>query len=167
RLRRASYLNSVSSGSDRDLRGCSGFTSLVASVQRFRNSNHVALLVGWAKSPGSADVTTLSATRFCPRRPTKRVPTAWAKARTALINAVSRAKAPLPTLVVARISIVGTFRKERSGPGGHPGRTADRRIVAHLSLWGCVRSRIAIGSSLGPGWLKEPRVRITRKGRGR
>jgi hypothetical protein len=30
--------------------------------------------------------------------------------------------------------MVVTFRKERSGPGGHPGRTADRRIVAHLSL---------------------------------
>ena len=40
----------------------------------------------------------------------------------------------LPTLVLARISMVVTFRKERSGPGGHPGRTADRRIVAHLSL---------------------------------
>jgi hypothetical protein len=50
-------------------------------VQRFRNSNHIALIVGWAKSPGTADVTTLGATRFCPRGPTKpRVPTAWAKA---------------------------------------------------------------------------------------
>ena len=24
-------------------------------VQRFRNSNHIALIVGWAKSPGMAD----------------------------------------------------------------------------------------------------------------
>jgi len=40
----------------------------------------------------------------------------------------------LPTLVSARISMVVTFRKERSDPGGRPGRTADRRIVAHLSL---------------------------------
>src|SRR5215831_14822149 len=75
--------------------------------------------------------------------------------------------APQPTLVLAGSIMLRTFRKEWSGPGGHPGRTADRRIVAHQSLWGCVRSRIAIGSSLGPGWLKEPRVRITRKGRGR
>jgi hypothetical protein len=30
--------------------------------------------------------------------------------------------------------MVVTFRKERSGAGGHPDRTADRRIVAHLSL---------------------------------
>ena len=44
------------------------------------------------------------------------------------------ARFALPTLVLARISMVVTFRKERSGPGGHPGRTADRRIVAHLSL---------------------------------
>jgi len=29
-----------------------------------------------------------------------------------------------------------TFRKERSGPGGHPGRTADRRIDAHRSRHG-------------------------------
>jgi hypothetical protein len=40
-------------------------------VQRFRNSNHIALIVGWAKSPGTADVTALAATRFCPRGPTK------------------------------------------------------------------------------------------------
>ena len=52
-----------------------------------------------------------------------RRPPAWA-----------RRCAPLPTLVLARISMVDTFRKERSDPGGHPGRTADRRIVAHPSL---------------------------------
>ena len=28
-------------------------------VQRFRNSNHIALIVGRAKSPGATDVTTL------------------------------------------------------------------------------------------------------------
>jgi hypothetical protein len=39
----------------------------------------------------------------------------------------------LPTLVVARINIVEMFREERSGPGGHLGRTAGRRIVAHRS----------------------------------
>jgi hypothetical protein len=68
-------------------------------VQRFRNSNHIALTVGRAKSPGTADVTTPGAMRFCPRGPTKpRVPTAWAKARTALMNAVSRARRLCPTL---------------------------------------------------------------------
>jgi hypothetical protein len=43
----------------------------------------------------------------------------------------------LPTLVLARIIMVATFRKERSGPGGHPSRTADRRIVAHRSRECC------------------------------
>ena len=66
-------------------------------VQRFRNSNHIALTVGWAKSPGTADVTTLGATRFCPRGPTKpRVPTAWAKAPAVLLNAASRARRLCP-----------------------------------------------------------------------
>ena len=69
-----------------------------------------------------------------------------------------------PILVLARSIIVVTFREERSGLGGHPGRTADRRIVTHRSLVSCGRSKIAIGSSSDPGWLKEPRVRITRKG---
>ena len=31
----------------------------VCLVQRFRNSNHIALIVGRAKSPGATDVTTL------------------------------------------------------------------------------------------------------------
>jgi hypothetical protein len=44
----------------------------------------------------------------------------------------------------------GLFREERSGPGGRPGRTADRRIVPIHSLKGCLRSRIAVGSSSDP-----------------
>jgi hypothetical protein len=69
-------------------------------VQRFRNSNHIALIVGWAKSPGTADVTTPGVTRFCPPGPTKpHVPTAWAKARTALMNAVSRARRLCPPYI--------------------------------------------------------------------
>jgi len=60
--------------------------------------------------------------------------------------------------------MVREFRKERSGLGGHPGRTAGRWIVAHQSRKGCHRSKITIGIFIRPGWLKEPRVRITRKG---
>lgn len=37
-------------------------------VQRFRNSNHIALIVGWAKSPGTADVTTLGDRAILPTR---------------------------------------------------------------------------------------------------
>jgi len=40
----------------------------------------------------------------------------------------------LPTLVLGRIITLLGFRKERPGPGGHPSRAADRRIVAHRSL---------------------------------
>jgi hypothetical protein len=49
----------------------------------------------------------------------------------------------------------GLFREERSGSGGRPGRTAERRIVPIRSLEGCLRSRIAVGFFIGPGWLKE------------
>jgi hypothetical protein len=72
-----------------------------ASTRRPDNANrgltHRPVTEGWAKSLGTADVTTPGATRFCPRGPTKpRVSTAWAKARTALMNAVSRARRLCP-----------------------------------------------------------------------
>jgi hypothetical protein len=41
-----------------------------------------------------------------------------------------------PILVLARIIRMRLFREERPGPGGHLGRAADRRIVAHHSLDG-------------------------------
>ena len=64
-----------------------------------RNSNHIALIVGWAKSPGTADVTALGDRAILPTRSDQTIrPIAWAKALTALMNAVSRAQAPLPTL---------------------------------------------------------------------
>jgi len=46
----------------------------------------------------------------------------------------ARKSSPLPTLVLGRIITLLGFRKERPGPGGHPSRAADRRIVAHRSL---------------------------------
>src|SRR5499427_1875814 len=66
-------------------------------------------------------------------------------------------------LVLARTAIVRPFREERPGPGGHLDRAAGRRI-------GCSRAARAAAEQdrdrffIGPGWLKEPRVRITRKG---
>jgi hypothetical protein len=69
-------------------------------------------------------------------------------------------------LVLARTAIVHPFREERPGPGGRPDRAAGRRI-------GCSRAARAAAEQdrdrffIGPGWLKEPRVRITRKGRRR
>src|ERR1700738_4760054 len=69
-------------------------------------------------------------------------------------------------LVLARIGIVRPFHEERPGPGGRLNRAADRRIA-------CSRAARAVAEQdrdrlfIGPGWLKEPRVRITRKGRGR
>jgi hypothetical protein len=69
-------------------------------------------------------------------------------------------------LVLARIAIVQPFREEWPGPGSRLGRAAGRRI-------GCSRAARAAAERdrdrlfIGPGWLKEPRVRITRKDRGR
>src|SRR5262249_19234594 len=66
-------------------------------------------------------------------------------------------------LVLARTAIVRPFREERPGPGGRLDRAAGRRI-------GCSRAARAAAEQdrdrffIGPGWLKEPRVRITRKG---
>ena len=69
-------------------------------------------------------------------------------------------------LVLARIGIVRPFHEERPAPGGHPERVADRRIVRTRALWaGGEQDRDRL--FIGPGWLKEPRVRITRKGRRR
>ena len=85
-------------------------------VQRFRNSNHIALIVGWAKSPGTADVTTPGATRFCPRGPTRpRVPTAWAK-RTRPHGCGQPCQAPWPTLGFMEIYRLGRrFRARIEG----------------------------------------------------
>jgi hypothetical protein len=69
-------------------------------------------------------------------------------------------------LVLARTAIVHPFREERPGPGSRLDRVAGRRI-------GCSRAARAAAEQdrdrffIGPGWLKEPRVRITRKGRRR
>src|SRR5262245_11904248 len=66
-------------------------------------------------------------------------------------------------LVLARTAIVHPFREERPGPGSRLDRVAGRRI-------GCSRAARAAAEQdrdrffIGPGWLKEPRVRITRKG---
>ena len=90
---------------------------------------------------------------------------------TALIAAAalmprSRLRGLRPLLVLARTAIVHPFREERPGPGGRPDRAAGRRI-------GCSRAARAAAEQdrdrffIGPGWLKEPRVRITRKGRRR
>src|SRR3954470_12619225 len=50
----------------------------------------------------------------------------------------------------------------RNGPARVAARTGPPidRIDAHRSLWGSSRSEIAIGTSPGPVWLKEPWVRI-------
>src|SRR6516164_3955173 len=69
-------------------------------------------------------------------------------------------------LVLARTAIVHPFHEERPGPGSRLNRAADRRIA-------CSRAARAVAEQdrdrlfIGPGWLKEPRVRITRKGRRR
>ena len=69
-------------------------------------------------------------------------------------------------LVLARIAMVGAFREEWPDPSGRLGRAADRRIARSRATRAVAeqdRDRLFIG----PGWLKEPRVRITRKGRRR
>src|SRR4051794_28192644 len=69
-------------------------------------------------------------------------------------------------LVLVRLAMVGAFREEWPDPSGRLGRAADRRIARSRATRAVAeqdRDRLFIG----PGWLKEPRVRITRKGRRR
>jgi len=69
-------------------------------------------------------------------------------------------------LVLDGFAILCSFHEERPAPDGHLERVADRRIVRSKAFWAAGeqdRDRLFIG----PGWLKEPGVRITRKGRGR
>src|SRR5215831_19472459 len=54
--------------------------------------------------------------------------------RRRLSNAVKLGCAAQPILVSARSAKTRPFREERSGPGGRPGRTADRRIMPIRSL---------------------------------
>src|SRR5216683_3670379 len=69
-------------------------------------------------------------------------------------------RAPLPTLVLARSITLASFREEWPSLGGHPGWAADRSDrCPPKPLRAVLRSKIAIGTSSGPGWLKEPRVR--------
>src|ERR1700737_5641476 len=83
-------------------------------------------------------------------------------------GARSRDPLALPTLVLARSITLASFHEEWPSPGGHPGRAEDRLDrCPPKPLRAVFRSKIAIGTSSGPGWLKELRVRITREGRRR
>src|SRR3954452_6990485 len=60
---------------------------------------------------------------------------------------------------------MGSFRKEWPSPGGHPNWAADRSgSMPTEALRADFRSKIAIGTSSGPEWLNELKVRITREG---
>src|SRR3954463_12432279 len=60
---------------------------------------------------------------------------------------------------------MGSFRKEWPSPGGHPNWAADRSgSIPIEALRAVSRSKIAIGTSSGPEWLNELKVRITREG---
>src|SRR5882672_7826270 len=82
------------------------------------------------------------------------------EARARRQHARARRVAPLPALVLERSIILASFREEWPSLGGRPGWAADRSDRCPPKPQGLSCSKIAIGTSSGPGWLKEPRVRI-------
>src|SRR5262249_20586478 len=75
------------------------------------------------------------------------------------------ARFALPTLVLARRIRMATFRDGMAQPGWPP--ELGRRSIGSMpteALRAAFCSKIAIGSSSGPGWLNELQVRI-RQGR--
>src|SRR6266581_1605038 len=71
-----------------------------------------------------------------------------------------RARFALPALVLERSIILASFREEWPSLGGRRGWAADRSDRCPPKPQGLSCSKIAIGTSSGPAWLKEPRVRI-------
>jgi hypothetical protein len=66
----------------------------------------------------------------------------------------------LPALVLERSIILASFREEWPSLGGRSDWAADRSDRCPPKPQGLSCSKIAIGTSSGPEWLKEPRVRI-------
>src|ERR1043165_1689617 len=70
-------------------------------------------------------------------------------------------------LVIARLVILGCSERKALPRTAIRGRAAVDRIDCALSRFWLLRSEIVVSVFIGPGWLPERMVRLTRQGRPR